>query len=70
MHEIVYFFDDNDVLAAVIAPNVLTPRFVPAVILTEVSTLITKGNLTTPKTNPTIPPTNPIARPDKARTRK
>ena len=39
----------------------LTPRFVPAVILTEVSTLITKGNLTTPNTNPTIPPTNPIA---------
>jgi hypothetical protein len=54
----------------VIAPRVLTPRLVPAVILNEGSMFITTGNLTTPKTSPTIPPTNPMANPDTARTKE
>lgn len=45
------------------APKVLTPRFVPEVILTEVSIFSITGNLTTPSTNPTIPPTKPMAKP-------
>jgi len=43
----------------------LRPRFVPAVILTDGSTLNTTGNLTTPSTNPTIPPLNPTTNPEK-----
>jgi hypothetical protein len=42
---------------------VLTPIFVPAVMLAETSVPRIKGNRITPKTNPTRPPTKPIARP-------
>lgn len=41
---------------AVIAPNVLTPIFVPTDSVTEIPVDKIKGNLRTPRTRPTIPP--------------
>lgn len=49
----------------IIAPRALTLILVPIVMLTEVSTFITTGNLITPRTSPIIPLIDPVTKPDK-----